>query len=103
MNGPTPRQQAGYLRRLLRRGEVVVRDLRTGRALPVIVELHGEVIQLVPIAEASDTDSASPQDTLRWAGVLSRLRRALALEDAEDLADAVEAEASRKSPDDADA
>ncbi|MBM4334649.1 MAG: hypothetical protein FJ108_01880 [Deltaproteobacteria bacterium] len=97
MTGPTPRQQAGYLRRLLRRGEVVVRDVRSGRALPVIVELQGDVISLLPIAEAADSAGSAPQEALRWAGVMSRLRRALPLEDAEDLVDAVEAEAGRKS------
>jgi hypothetical protein len=101
MTGPTPRQQAGYLRRLLRRGEIEVLDPRSGRVLPVIVELHGEVIRLVPIAEPEDHESRVPEDALRWAGVLARLRRALALDDAEDLADAVEAEASRKPPGDA--
>jgi len=101
MTGPTPRQQAGYLRRLLRRSEIEVLDPRSGRVLPVIVELHGEVIRLVPIAEPEDQESRVPEDALRWAGVLARLRRALALDDAEDLADAVEAEASRKPPGDA--
>jgi hypothetical protein len=101
MTGPTPRQQAGYLRRLLRRGEIEVLDPKSGRVLPVIVELHGEVIRLVPIAEPEDQQSHVPEDALRWAGVLARLRRALALDDAEDLADAVEAEASRKPPGDA--
>jgi len=101
MTGPTPRQQAGYLRRLLRRGEVVVLDPRSGHPLPVIVELHGDAIQLVPIAQAHDQDDPIQQDALRWAGLLARLRRTLALEDAEDLADAVEAEAGRKSPGDA--
>ncbi len=96
MTGPTPRQQAGYLRRLLRRGELVVLDPSSGRPLPVIVELHGDVIHLVPIADPNDADKDVPPDALRWAGVLARLRRALALEDAEDLADAVEAEATRK-------
>jgi hypothetical protein len=101
MTGPTPRQQAGYLRRLLRRGEIEVLDPRSGRVLPVIVELHGEVVRLVPIAEPEDQQSRVPEDALRWAGVLARLRRALALDDAEDLADAVETEAGRKPPGDA--
>ncbi len=96
MTGPTPRQQAGYLRRILRRGEIRVLDPRSGRPLPVIIELHGDVIHLVPIAEPPDQDGQIPQDALRWAGVLARLRRALSIEDAEDLADAVEAEALRK-------
>ncbi len=96
MTGPTPRQQAGYLRRLLRRGEIIVLDPRTGRPLPVIVELHGEVIHLMPMTESKDGEIPLSEDALRWAGVLARLRRALELEDAEDLADAVEVEASRK-------
>jgi hypothetical protein len=96
MTGPTPRQQAGYLRRLLRRGEILVLDPRSGRALPVIIELHGDVIHLVPIAEPKDDDSSISEDALRWAGVMARLRRALALEDAEDLVDAVEAETGRQ-------
>jgi hypothetical protein len=101
MTEPTPRQQAGYLRRLLRRGEIEIVDPRTGRALPVIVELHGEVIRLVPIPEAEHALSQIPEDALRWAGVMARLRRALALDDAEDLADAVEAESKSKPSGDA--
>lgn len=96
MTGPTPRQQAGYLRRLLRRGEVLVLDPRTGRPLPVIVELHGEVIHLLPMAESKDGEIPLSEDALRWAGVMARLRRALELEAAEDLVDAVEAETIRK-------
>jgi hypothetical protein len=92
MIGPTPRQQAGYLRRLLRRGEIEVADPRTGRALPVIVELCGEVIRLVPVPQDEGASEIS-QDALRWAGVLARLRRALSLDAAEELAEAVEAEA----------
>ena len=97
MTGPTPRQQAGYLRRLLRRGEVLVHDPRTGRPLPVIVELHGEVIHLLPMAEAKDGEIPMSEDALRWAGVMARLRRALEVDAAEDLVDAVEAETIRKS------
>ena len=97
MTGPTPRQQAGYLRRLLRRGEVLVLDPRTGRPLPVIVELHGEVIHLLPMAEAKDGEIPLSEDALRWAGVMARLRRALEVDAAEDLVEAVEAETIRKS------
>ena len=96
MTGPTPRQQAGYLRRLLRRGEILVLDPRTGRPLPVIVELHGEVIHLLPMAESKDGEIPLSEDALRWAGVLARLRRALEADAAEDLVDAVEAETIRK-------
>ena len=102
MTGPTPRQQAGYLRRLLRRGEITVLDPRSGRPLPVIVELRGDVIHLVPIAESKDGEIPLSEDALRWAGVLARLRRALELEDAENLADAVEAETGRSSVGNAD-
>jgi hypothetical protein len=98
MIGPTPRQQAGYLRRLLRRGEIEIVDPRTGRALPVIVELCGEVIRIVPVPEDEAVSEIS-QETLRWAGVLARLRRALALDAAEELVEAVEAEASPKGGD----
>ena len=97
MTGPTPRQQAGYLRRLLRRGEIIVLDPRSGRPLPVIVELHGEAIHLIPMPESKDSDIPLSEDALRWAGVLARLRRALDLEAAEDLVDAVEAETVKKS------
>jgi hypothetical protein len=96
MTGPTPRQQAGYLRRLLRRGEILVLDPRSGRPLPVIVELHGEVIHLLPMAESKDGEIPLSEDALRWAGVLARLRRALEVDAAEDLVDAVEAETIRR-------
>jgi len=96
MIGPTPRQQAGYLRRLLRRGEIEVSDPHTGRALPVLVELCGEVIRLVPIAPEDDAIQDLPEDALRWAAVIARLRRVLPLEEAEALADAVEAKLGRK-------
>jgi hypothetical protein len=96
MIGPTPRQQAGYLRRLLRRGEIEVTDPRTGRALPVVVELCGEVIRLVPLSPEDEVVEDLPEESLRWAALIARLRRALPLEEAEALVDAVEAEVSRK-------
>jgi hypothetical protein len=94
MIGPTPRQQAGYLRRLLRRGEIEIADPRSGRALPVVVELCGEVIRLVPVPPEDDAVEDVPDEALRWAALFSRLRRALSLDEAEALADAVEAETS---------
>lgn len=99
MVGPTPRQQAGYLRRLLRRGEIEVADPRTGRAQPVVVELCGDVIRLLPIPPGDDAEQEISQDTLRWAGVIARLRRALRVEDAEDLAEAVELQMGQKAGD----
>ena len=99
MIGPTPRQQAGYLRRLLRRGEIEVADPRTGEAVPVMVELCGDLIRLVPIPDDDSGATEIPQDALRWAGVLARLRSALSLDAAEELAEAVEAETGRKGGD----
>jgi len=99
MTGPTPRQQAGYLRRLLRRGEIEVCDPRTGRALPVLVELCGDSIRLVPVPPAGDGVDEIPLDALRWASVMARLRRTLSLDDAEALIEAVEAETASKDGD----
>ena len=97
MSSPTPRQQAGYLRRLLRRREIEVIDPSNGRAVPVLVELMADVIRLVPMfespkSEAPVVDVPLDDDALRWASVLARLRGALPLAQAEELAAAVEAE-----------
>jgi len=93
MNEPTPRQQAGYLRRLLRRGAIEVVDPRSGSPLPTAVELAGDVIHLLPtlggIARELDADGQ------RWERVLERLRKAISLDAAEELASAVEEERSR--------
>ena len=90
MNEPTPRQQAGYLRRLLRRGAVQVIDPRSGTPLPTGVELEGEVVHLVPAL-------GGPPEPVeqRWASVLERLRKTMSLPEAEELVAAVEAERSR--------
>ncbi|HTO07898.1 MAG TPA: hypothetical protein VMR86_12675 [Myxococcota bacterium] len=100
MSTPTPRQQAGYLRRLLRRGEIEVADPSTGRALPAIIELHGDVIRIVPMLESPKTetrvtDSAFTEDAQAFSALVARLRRALTLEQLEEIAGAVEAELSR--------
>jgi hypothetical protein len=100
MSSPTPRQQAGYLRRLLRRGEIEVADPSSGRPLPAIVELHGDVIRIVPMlespkAEVQVTDLAFTEDAQAFSAVVARLRRALTLEQIEEIAAAVEAELSR--------
>src|SRR5512144_2464955 len=97
MSTPTPRQQAGYLRRLLRRGEIEIIDPSTGRAVPVLVELQGDVIRLVPMFESPKgetpiVDLPLSDDAARWATVFARLRGALPLAQAEELAAAVEAE-----------
>lgn len=95
MSGPTPRQQAGYLRRLLRRGEIEVLDPGSGRALAVIVELQGDVIRLVPEPRSPELETEISADALRWAGVLARLRSLLSLAEAEDLVDLLQSEAGR--------
>jgi len=97
MSTPTPRQQAGYLRRLLRRREIEVIDPSTGRAVPVLVELAADVIRLLPMLESPKGEAPAVElslsdEALRWAGVLARLRGALSLVQAEELAAAVEAE-----------
>lgn len=93
MNEPTPRQQAGYLRRLLRRGAIEVVDPRSGAPLPAAVELAGDVVQILPAlgGPARELDPEGP----RWDRVLERLRKVLSLEDAEELASAVEQERSQ--------
>jgi hypothetical protein len=108
MSTPSPRQQAGYLRRLIRRGEIEVLDPNTGRPTSVLVELQGEVIRLVPLLESlkAETpvvieDLELDSDTLRWASVMARLRAALTLAQAEELVGAVEAEIPRGAREDA--
>lgn len=103
MSSPTPRQQAGYLRRLLRRREIEVIDPSDGRAVPVLVELVADVIRLVPMfespkSEAPVVDPPLDDEALRWASLLTRLRGALPLAQAEELIAAVEAEAKAAPP-----
>jgi hypothetical protein len=100
MSSPTPRQQAGYLRRLLRRGEIEVVDPATGRAAPVIVELHADVIRLLPMLESAKvevavTDHTFSDESAAFAAVVARLRQALTLEQIEEIAAAVESEVRR--------
>ena len=49
------------------------------------------------MAEAKESEIPLSEEALRWAAVVARLRRALEVDAAEDLADAVEAETIRKS------
>jgi hypothetical protein len=101
MSAPTPRQQAGYLRRLLRRGEIEIVDPATGRAVSAAVELRADVIRIVPMLESPKTemaladDLAFSDDGAAFAAVVARLRRALTLEQIEEIAAAVESEAAR--------
>jgi hypothetical protein len=103
MTTPSPRQQAGYLRRLLRRGEIEVVDPASGSAVPVMVELRADVIRLVPMLESpkSDVAAVAPEeppfdaDAPRWAELGERLRRVVSLAHAEELVAAVEAEIGR--------
>jgi len=100
MSSPTPRQQAGYLRRLMRRGEIEVVDPSSGRPIQAILELHADVIRIVPMLESPKndlgvTDSAFSEDAPAFAAVVARLRRALTLEQIEEIVTAVEAELNR--------
>lgn len=100
MPSPTPRQQAGYLRRLMRRGEIELIDPATGRPAPALIEIHGDVIRIVPMlespkAEVGVTDLAFSEDGARFAGIVARMRRALTLEQLEEIAAEVERELSR--------
>jgi hypothetical protein len=95
---PTPRQQAGYLRRLLRRGAIAVIDPHSGAVLPTAVEIEGDVIQLLPTRGVSAANDPAAQ---RWELVLERLRKALTLAEAEELVSAVEDERSRAAQPDA--
>jgi hypothetical protein len=90
MSEPTPRQQAGYLRRLLRRGVLQVIDPRTGEPLPTNVELDGPMIRLVPVLEPFP--AAIDVEQARWSELLDRLRKRLTLAETEALVTAVEAE-----------
>ncbi|HTO71102.1 MAG TPA: hypothetical protein VMR31_14670 [Myxococcota bacterium] len=100
MSSPSPRQQAGYLRRLLFRGEIEVIDPATGRAAPVVVELHADVIRLLPMLESPKVAVAVDElpfddDTAAWTELAVRLRRAVSLAQAEELVSAVETEVGR--------
>jgi hypothetical protein len=89
MEGPTPRQQAGYLRRLLRRGELQVIDPRSGAPLPTSVEVDGPLVRLLPaFAGAAPAEPLQPG----WPELLDRLRKVVSLQEAEELVCAVEAE-----------
>jgi len=89
---PTPRQQAGYLRRLLRRGAIAVLDPHSGAPVPAAVEIDGEVIQLIPARDLAGEGDPTSQ---RWALVLERLRKAMTLAEAEELAGVIEEERAR--------
>ena len=70
MTGPTPRQQAGYLRRLLRRGEVLVLDPRTGRPLPVIVACAA--VLMPPLSSCHSTEPDGPDSASVAVSVILR-------------------------------
>ena len=105
MPSPTPSQQAAYLRRLLRRGELEILDPATGQPQAALVGVVGGTIQLVPTARF-DTDAEAravkdpewerPQAVQqRWLWILHQLRATLAVEEAEALVRAVLSERQR--------
>jgi hypothetical protein len=98
MQGPTPRQQAGYLRRLLRRGEIQVIDPVSSRVLPTIVELADGIVRIVPALRRGALGEATAANEQRWLHLLRRLRERISLEEAEELVEAVEIERARRDP-----
>jgi hypothetical protein len=84
----------------MRRGEIEVIDPATGRAAPAMIELQADVIRIVPMFESPKvevgvTDLAFADDAPAFASVVGRLRRALTLEQLEEIAAAIELELSR--------
>ena len=93
MTGPSPRQQAGYIKRLLRRGELEVIDPVSGRTVAALVSLAGRTIRIIPAPEHFvDGSKTDENDEARWNVMLGRLRDSLTLEEAEELLRAVEYE-----------
>lgn len=98
MQAPSARQQAGYLRRLIRRGEVRVINPTTGKPVPALIELRDGVIRLVPVlALAAPADPDRTREELRWAAIQRRMRSCISLVEAEELVDAVETERAKRS------
>ncbi len=93
MNEPTPRQQAGYLKRLLRRGEIEVVDPLSGRAVPALVSLYGRTIRITPAPERLfENPKPEVEDESRWSLLFERLRQSVTLEEARELVRAIEHE-----------
>ncbi|MFI5314520.1 MAG: hypothetical protein ACHQ6T_02385 [Myxococcota bacterium] len=75
-------------------------DPATGRAAPVVIELRGEVIRIAPMLESPKVEVAVSELALddrgaAFAAVVARMRRALTLEQIEEIAAAVESEVRR--------
>ena len=92
MRGPTPRQQAGYISRLLRRGEIELIDPRTGRPAAASVELRNGTILLALRSDPAEILGAQLGEEERWSRVFQRLRAHLSVEEVEALSEAVEIE-----------
>ncbi len=93
MNAPTPRQQAGYLKRLLRRGEIEIFDPLSGRAVPALVSVYGRTIRITPSPERLfESLKFDVEDESRWDVLFERLRRSVTLEEAQELVRAIEHE-----------
>ena len=98
MNSPTPRQQAGYLRRLLRRGELRVIDPATGHRVPALVEVRRKLIYLMPVLDMAERPDASQSaEVQRWSAIHGRLRDCMSLDEAEELLEAIELERTVRS------
>lgn len=97
MNGPTPRQQAGYLKRLLRRGEIEIVDPLSGRAVPALVSFYGRTIRITPSPERLfESLKFDAENESQWDLLFERLRRSVTLEEAQELVRAIEHERPSK-------
>ncbi len=97
MTGPSPRQQAGYLKRLLRRGEIEIVDPSSGRPVPALVSLSGRTIRIIPSPERLfNTARTEGRHESRWQRLFGRLRESVTLEEAEELIRAVAYERRNK-------
>lgn len=97
MTEPSPRQQAGYLKRLLRRGEIEIVDSSSGRPVSALVSLSGRTIRITPSPERLfESTTTEGGDESRWQLLLGQLRESVTLEEAEELIRAVHYERRRK-------
>ena len=97
MTGPSPRQHAVFLKRLLRRGEIEIVDPSSGRPVPALVSLSGRTIRIIPSPERLfNTARTEGRHESRWQLLFARLRESVTLEEAEELIRAVEYERPSK-------
>ncbi len=92
MISPTPRQQAGYLRRLVRRGELQIVDPKTGHPVQALIEIDGDTVRLTPVIPRQISDLEEMRSSSGWNALMERLRATTSFEEAEEIICAVEFE-----------